>query len=294
VRKILLLSVSGTGLAVVGFTLLVGWIIAKPNQSRVGDAPADLRAEAVSFHSGPDTIVKGWWCPVEGSHGIVLLLPGIRANRLSMVERARFLRGADYSTLLIDLQGTGETQGTHVTFGWRESRDVLSAVAFLKQKAPAQPIAIIGSSLGGAAALFAIPELKVNALVLEAVYPSIGAATRNRMQKYLGPIGVALTPLLLWQLQPRLGIDARDLRPIDRIGLADCPLLVISGEKDRNTCLTDTRELFSAAAGGRKELWIVPNAGHVDLHEAAPQEYERRVLGFLEKALGAQRENRQQ
>jgi fermentation-respiration switch protein FrsA (DUF1100 family) len=134
--------------------------------------------------------------------------------------------------------------------------------------------------------------LKVNALVLEAVYPSIEIATRNRMQKYLGPIGAALTPLLLWQLHPRLGIDASDLRPIDRIKLVDCPVLIIAGEKDGNTRLSDTRALFSAAAA-EKELWIVPNAGHVDLHNAARGEYERRVLGLLEKALGSQGETRQ-
>jgi fermentation-respiration switch protein FrsA (DUF1100 family) len=30
-----------------------------------------------------------------------------------------------------------------------------------------------------------------------------------------------------------------------------------------------------------KEVWFVPHAGHVDLHRAAQQEYETRVLAFL-------------
>jgi len=30
-----------------------------------------------------------------------------------------------------------------------------------------------------------------------------------------------------------------------------------------------------------KQLWLVPNAGHVDLHRAAREEYEKRVLAFL-------------
>jgi alpha/beta superfamily hydrolase len=90
-----------------------------------------------------------------------------------MVERARFLRRAGYSVLLIDFQATGETTGEHITFGWKESRDVLAAIDFVRQTDPITPVAIIGSSLGGVAALLATPPLKIGALVLEEVYPTI-------------------------------------------------------------------------------------------------------------------------
>jgi fermentation-respiration switch protein FrsA (DUF1100 family) len=36
-----------------------------------------------------------------------------------------------------------------------------------------------------------------------------------------------------------------------------------------------------AAAPGPKEFWEVPGADHVDLRDAAPAEYERRILDFL-------------
>jgi len=72
----------------------IGWVLAAPVQINVGKAPSDLGAETVEFKSDSDAIVKGWWCPIVNSRGVVLLLPGIRANRLSMVDRARFLRRA--------------------------------------------------------------------------------------------------------------------------------------------------------------------------------------------------------
>jgi pimeloyl-ACP methyl ester carboxylesterase len=134
-----------------------------------------------------------------------------------MVERARFLRRAGYSVLLIDFPATGETTGDHITFGWKESRDVLAAIDFVHQTDPTAPVAIIGSSLGGVAALLATPPLKIDALVLEEVYPTIEIATRNRMENYLGVFGRMLTPLLLNQLQWRLGVSASQLRPVDHI-----------------------------------------------------------------------------
>ena len=266
--------------AAVICVLAVGWLLAHPVQTPIGNPPADLNAEPVTFASDSGASVHGWWCPIENASGAVLLLPGIRANRLSMVDRARFLRHAGYSVLLIDFQATGESKGDHITFGWKESRDVLAAVSFLRQVDPTGRVAIIGSSLGGVAALLATPPLKVDALVLEEVYPTIEIATRNRMENYLGPFGLALTPVLLHQLQWRLGVSPSQLRPVDHISSVDCPLFVISGEKDKNTRPSDTR-MLTESARAPKQVWFVPNAGHVDLHRAARQKYETRVLAFL-------------
>jgi len=259
-----------------------GWLLAHPVQTRIGDPPADLNAQAVTFASDSGANVHGWWCPMQNSRGAVLLLPGIRANRLSMVDRARFLRRAGYSVLLIDFQGTGETKGEHITFGWKESRDVLAAINFLRQTDPTDHIAIIGSSLGAVAALLATPPLKIDALILEAVYPTIEIATRNRMENYLGGVGRILTPFLLNQLHWRLGISASQLRPVDHIGDVQCPVFLMSGAKDRNTRPSDTQMLVHHAQSP-KQVWFVPNAGHVDLHRATGADYESRVLAFLKQ-----------
>jgi uncharacterized protein len=261
----------------------VGWLLARPVQTAIGNPPADLNAEPVTFASDSGATVHGWWCPIQNANGTVLLLPGIRANRLSMVERARFLRRAGYSVLLIDFQATGETAGDHITFGWKESRDVLAAIDFIRQADATVPVAIIGSSLGGVAALLATPPLKIDALVLEEVYPTIEIATRNRMENYLGMFGRTLTPLLLNQLQWRVGVSASQLHPVDHIENVKCPVFIASGENDRNTRPADTRMLVERARNP-KEVWSVPNVGHVDLHRAAQQEYETRVLAFLSKS----------
>jgi alpha-beta hydrolase superfamily lysophospholipase len=256
-----------------------GWLLAHPVQTRIGNPPANLNAQPVMFASESGATVHGWWCPIHNSRGAVLLLPGIRANRLSMVDRARFLHRAGYSVLLIDFQATGETKGNHITFGWKESRDVLAAINFVRHIDPTDRTAIIGSSLGGVAALLATPPLKVDALVLEEVYPTIEIATSNRMENYLGAFGRILTPVLLNQLQ-WLGVSASQLCPVDHIANVECPVLIISSEKDRNTRPSDTRMLFEHARSP-KQLWFVPNAGHVDLHQAAREDYESRVLAFL-------------
>jgi hypothetical protein len=58
-----------------------------------------------------------------------------------------------------------------------------------------------------------------------------------------------------------------------------CP---ISGEKDRHTTVSDTNALFELARTS-KQIWLIPNVGHYDLCQAAPAEYETRVLAFLDQ-----------
>ena len=201
-----------------------------------------------------------------------------------MLERARFLRAAGYSTLLIDLQATGESPGNSITFGWRERLDVVAAVEMLRQRAPNEPIGIIGMSLGGAATLFAASEIDVQAVILEAVYPSLEVALENRLRMRLGRFGVAVAPLLLSQVKGRLGVAASELRPVDRIAQLRCPVLVIGGTLDQHTTPADTRLLY-AAARQPKDLWFIEGAAHVDFLGAAGASYEQRILDFFQRTL---------
>jgi fermentation-respiration switch protein FrsA (DUF1100 family) len=47
----------------------------------------------------------------------------------------------------------------------------------------------------------------------------------------------------------------------------------------------DGREKLYDAAGEPKELWFGPTAGHHRLDKVAPEEHERRMVGFLDQYL---------
>ncbi len=272
-------------LAVAGGVYGLGWALSRPVQKEVGPAPRDLaETEAVTFSSGSGSVIHGWFSPAPSASASVLLLAGVRANRLSMVRRAAFLRRAGYTTLLIDFQATGESVGNAITFGWRERFDVLAAVHYLNARMPGRPVAVLAVSLGGAATLLATPPLDVQAAVLEAVYPSIDRAIVNRLRIRIGPLAPAVAPLLLVQLRPRLGISADELKPVAHIGMLRCPLLLVGGTIDQHTTVDDT-QLMYAAAREPKELWLIPGAAHVDYLEFTGDVYQRRILAFLAAAL---------
>ena len=274
-------------LVVVAGGLSVYWVggqLAAPAPREIGAPPADLPGRAVKVPSPAAGILKGWLVPGRRDAGAVLLLHGVRASRLEMLGRARFLHARGYTVMLFDSRAHGESGGQRITFGYLESLDARALLGALRQAAPGERLGVIGVSLGGVACLVGPQPLRVHALVLESVYPTLEEAIDNRLAIRLGALGPPLAPLLTVQLRPRLGFGVEDLRPIDSVDRVGAPLLVIAGTEDRHTTIVQSRRLF-ARAQAPKELWEVPGAGHVNYHRAAPAEYEARVGGFLARYL---------
>ncbi|MDO9311829.1 MAG: prolyl oligopeptidase family serine peptidase, partial [Nitrosomonas sp.] len=145
-------------------------------------------------------------------------------------------------------------------------------------------IGAIGVSLGAAAIVLAKHNLKLNAVILESLHPTIEEAVDNRLKLHFGSYGSVLLPLMLSQLTFYLETSTEALSPITRINNLNAPLLIISGTEDVHTTQLETERLY-AAASAPKELWIVPGARHFNMHAYAGREYEHRIGDFLSQYL---------
>jgi uncharacterized protein len=263
---------------------VAGALLTAPVPRKIGSLPQDLQGRSVEFPSESGSEIHGWFLPGRPGQGLVIIMHGVRASRLDMLERARFLSRAGYAVLLFDFQAHGESPGKQITFGYLESRDARAAVAFARVAAQQEKIGVIGVSMGGAAATLAEPPLAVDALVLEQVYPTLHDAIGDRIAMQLGAWSRVLTPMLSWQLRPRLGVSDQALRPLDHVGKIAAPKLFIGGAADRHTTPDELRLMFDGASEP-KELWIMPQAEHVDLCHFAKADYEKRILSFFSEHL---------
>jgi len=279
-----LLAVAALPALLAAAIFVSGLWLAAPHARAVGRAPADLGAETVVFPSASGSAIHGWLVRGEAGKGAVLLLHGVNADRREMLGRMRLLHAAGFAVLAIDLQAHGESPGAHITFGHLEALDAEAALAALRRTLPGERIGVIGLSLGGAAALLGPHPLTADALVLEAVFPDIDSALRNRLVFHVGRLGRVLTPCYEALLPLVLGVRADELRPIDRIGDVASPLLMLAGTRDRYTTIAESRAMF-ARAPRPKQLFEVEGAGHADFARYAPEEYQRRVLSFLAEHL---------
>jgi uncharacterized protein len=277
-----------TGLALAAGTLLLslaaGEFLTRPARARMEPPPPGLSAETVHIPYGDSQQVSGWFLPGRAGEGAMLLLHGVRGNRLQMLERARWLQREGIACLIIDLPSHGESSGNRITFGRREALGVQAALGWLRGRLPDERLGGLGVSLGGASLLFTDRQPELDALVLESVYPTITDAVQDRLVNRLGLAGAWAAPLLLLQIPLRLGLGVHELRPIEAIKDVRAPLLVASGTEDRSTRWVETEQLF-AAAPEPKTLAAVLGAGHEDLRDFDTEAYEARLLPWLQSHL---------
>lgn len=233
------------------------------------------------------TLAATYWPGRRPDSPAILLLHGVKASRASTAPTAAWLHGLGYAALTVDFRGHGQSDMADRSFGLRESSDARSAFRWLKHKQGGAPVAVIGNSLGGAAALLGPPgPLPADALVLQAVYPDIRRAIRNRIADRLGAApAYVLEPLLSFQSKPRFGAWPGRLSPLEALRRYPGPVFVVGGGEDSYTPPQETSALFAAAPGPRS-LWLVPGRGHAAIGELGDEAYRGRVGRFLRATIG--------
>jgi len=238
--------------------------------------------EDVSFTTRDGLELRGWYIPsINGA--AVIAFPGRKGPQ----RPARMLARHGYGVLLFDRRGEGESEGDPNVFGWEGDRDLEAALDFLQARPDVDPDRIggIGLSVGGEMMIDAAADLDgLQAVVSE------GAGIRSFREALDIPQtrGRIETALVHAVVTPAVALFSNSLPPpslVDLVGrIAPRPVFLVyavpgqGGEAE----LTET---FYDAARAPKELWLVPGSEHTGGIEAQPEEYERRVVGFFDRAL---------
>ena len=270
----------------LGASWIAGSLMSRPQSSVVPPpAPPGRVVHLVASDGVP--IAGSFWPGARPEAPAILLLHGVNSSRASLTRHALWLNGLGYGVLAIDFRGHGESGEAARTFGLYEARDAAAALAFLRAGAPARRIGLIGTSLGGAAALLGDEgPLPVQAMVLQAVYPDLRDAVFNRIAQRTGSLFATLgEPLLSYQSWLRYGVAPARLAPLEAVRLYRGPVLVIGGAADLNTPPAETRALYDAAPGP-KELLLLEGVDHAGAGWVWTDDYRRRVRALFARSLG--------
>jgi hypothetical protein len=275
----LLAAVVATVYVVVPVTVA----IVATHRAREPVTAADLGRpyERVHFTTRDGLRLAGWYVPSRNG-AAVIVSPGRRGP----VPHARMLARHGYGVLLFDRRGEGESDGDFNAFGWGGDADLVAAIDFLGRRSDVHPAQIggLGLSVGGEMLLeTAAEDPRLRAVVSE------GAGIRSLREHWDDPqIGAVQRPFTPLVAQTAAVAVLADRRPpaslVDLVSdIAPRALLLIRGLEGQPAEVLN-RE-FLRAAGQPKELWEVPGAGHTAALSARPQEYERRVVAFFDRAL---------
>ncbi len=281
-------------LAYLGVSLVVAETLTKPYRRPLAASPAafQLAYENVTFPSTGDRIpLRGWFVPASGSDRVVLIVHGRNSNRTGddgqLVPHAATLAAHGYNALLFDLRGHGESGGVRYTLGAAEQRDVLGAVAYLKNRGFApERMGFWSHSMGAATVLLASASSPdVRTIVADSSFARLEDLLDRELPRASGLPGFFNPPILFFA-RTLFGADSRILNPVEVVGdLPPDSLFIIHGEADGLIPVDHARRIASAAGAAVYDLWLVSGARHDRVSEVIPEEYEQRVLAFFDEKL---------
>jgi pimeloyl-ACP methyl ester carboxylesterase len=284
-------TIASLALAALALGLAASWLVGSAMVAGSASFVQPAHAPAVDFRlpSRGGVILGATYRPgAQADSPAVLLLHGVRASRNATAPNAEWLASLGYGVLTVDFRGHGQSTLTPRSFGLAEAEDAEAAFRWLKRRQHGAKVAVIGISLGGAASLLGrAGPVPADALILQAVYPDIRHAIRNRIAARLTSAPAwMLEPLLSYQAPFRFGVWPSALAPIAALPRYRGPVLVIGGTQDRSTPPEESRAMFAAAAGP-KSLWLIPEGDHDAISDARDRAYRARVRAFLERWIGS-------
>ncbi|MDQ4127220.1 MAG: alpha/beta hydrolase [Actinomycetota bacterium] len=255
----------------------------RPGPPEATPAFVGLAYEEVELWSTDGIRLGAWWVPAEGSSRAAVLVPGWGGGKSDehVLRTVPVYNRAGYGVLVFDTRAQGESDGERRTLGYREVRDVLGALAWLRERGYAMgDVVLHGWSMGGATALRAAPGTGVAAVVEEAGYADLPLLLKGKIPEVVR-FGGLFKPAILLAGRLFPDFDAWAVRP-EREAAELCkegvPLFVVHSIGDGVVPYEHAAMLAAAHPGAR--VWKLEGYGHVGAFEHP--EYGRRLTGFLE------------
>ncbi len=279
-------AIGGLLIGYVAYVISAAEMYARPARVSLGGVtPRDkgLAYEDVTLTTADGLSLKGWYLPSHNQAAIILL-HGYGGNRLEMLDRAALLSKHGYGVLLYDERASGESSGDKRTFGWLDVNDVPLALTYLQARSEIDPqrIGILGFSIGGQIALRAAAQSdQIKAVVAEE--PGFARISDvpdiPTLEDKFYVVGYWVSENWL-SLRTGVPIPEGVLTALPRI--APRPILFTATGQDYGRTLV---KYFFDRAAEPKQWWEVPETTHGGSPQVRPDEYERTVVGFLDRVL---------
>ena len=235
--------------------------------------------------------IAGWYVPAADGAGptgpTVVLVHGWDANKSEALKYAVPLH-ATFNVVVFDERDGGRSGQADSTFGLREKLDVEAIIDWLERTKHPAHIAVMGNSMGGgSAALAAVGDARIEALILDSTHAHVSNILDRRLEVDAGHPSLPGTPAILAGIWVRTGLDLMEADPIGAIpALGRRPLLLIHGAADVHdlpALSVDANYRAAQDSGVPVELHMCPGATHGKVIDTCPTEWGQWIVGFLDR-----------
>lgn len=201
----------------------------------------------------------------NGRENTVILFHGYRSSAArDFCCALKLYTDLKLNVLLVDQRAHGRSEGRLMTFGVKESRDVVSWVEFLNKKYNPQKILLGGMSMGATTVLLAagkkLPE-NVRAVIADCGYTSPEEIIKSVAKRFLKINAAFLLPFINICCIAFGGFSIKGVSTEKSLKNCDLPILLIHGEADTFVPCEMSRKAF-CSCNDKCRLVTVKNAYH--------------------------------
>lgn len=199
---------------------------------------------------------------------------------------SKFYHDNGFNLFLVDHIASGDSEGSRISFGYYESRDLRKWIDFMLDEFGKDiKISLQGISMGSASVIMLCGQNYLPDNVKFAVADCSFTSVRNQFESVLKNYHVPLMPLvnsvnLISKAKSGISID--EISPIDAVKDIKIPMLFAHGKADGFIPIEMVYELYEACPAP-KDLLISEEANHGASYRKSTEEYEKKVLEFTEK-----------
>ncbi|MBR7122612.1 MAG: alpha/beta hydrolase [Oscillospiraceae bacterium] len=248
-------------------------------------------AQNVGITSDDGLNLQGLWIPAEQPRGTILFAHGYRSTFLVDFGPAfAYYHGLGMNILVPYQRAHGLSQGRYITFGVKESGDMLRWLEFHNRTFGEFPVILDGLSMGASTMMnLADKELpnNVKGIIADCGFTSPKEIVRSVFKRVLRlPAAPSIWVAdILARLFAGFSFNECDTRKI--LANNKLPIIMVHGTADKFVPCEMTRQGYDACSGP-KTLFLVEGAGHglSFLHDA--QGYTRLITELLDTHIGKQ------
>ncbi len=230
--------------------------------------------------------LHGYWVPAKNAKGTMLLVHGYRSTLLVDFGPAmEFYHNRGMNLLIPDQRCHGKSEGRYITFGVKESADILCWINTHNDRFGACPVILSGLSMGATTVLFladkTLPD-NVKGIIADCGFTSpkeILARVFKRVTHLPSIPSLWITDLFA-RLFAGFSLSERDTR--ETLKNNRLPIIMVHGKCDDFVPCEMTQQGF-AACTGTKQLLLVDDAGHGVSFLVDKERYTAMIMEFLEK-----------
>lgn len=213
----------------------------------------------------------------------VILSHGYTSTRYGMYKYAVLWRRMGYNCVIYDNRGHGVNDPAAITFGMKESRDLMSVIEDTYSRYGEDIyVGLHGESMGAGLQLMALSyRPKVDFIVNDCGYSEILPVLRWKVKDSFHLPG-KMADLASFFGRLFYGYWFQDVRPIDRLKENEIPICFIHGKADNFTHCWHSEKMYEVNKG-YKELHLFEGADHAECIIADTQRYMQMMENFMKK-----------